>query len=109
MDSARHHFAMSGSVASEFVSHQSPGRLALLLKKPAKEAGSGFPVSSCLDEDIQDLAILIHGSIQIAKLSADTHEDPIDKPLIAAGTGSLAQAVGIDRAESNTPSPDALV
>jgi hypothetical protein len=63
MDGARHHLAMSGSIASEFVSHQPPRRLALLLKKPPKEAGSGIPVLSCLDEDIQDLAILIHGSI----------------------------------------------
>jgi hypothetical protein len=90
MDSARHHDTMSGSIASEFVSHQPPGCLALLLKKLAKEAGSGFSVSSCLDEDIQDLAILILGSIQIAKLSGDMHEDLIDVPLVAARTRSLS-------------------
>ena len=109
MDSARHHFAMSGYITSESVCHQPSGRLALLFKKPAKEAGGGFPISSCLDEDIQDLAILIHGSIQIAQLSIDAYENFIDKPSIAAGTGSFAQAVGIDRAESNTSSPDGLV
>jgi hypothetical protein len=95
MDAARHHFAMRGRVASVFVSHQSAGRLALLLEKPAKEAGGGFPISSCLDEDIQDLAILIHGSIQIAQLSIDAYENFIGKPLIAAGTGSFAQAIGM--------------
>jgi hypothetical protein len=90
MGGARHHVTMSGRVASEFVSHQPPGRLALLLEKPAKEAGGGFPVPPCLDEDIQDLAILIHRSIQIPKLPGDTHEDFIDVPLVAARTRSLS-------------------
>ena len=99
---------MSGYITSESVCHQPSGRLALLFKEPTKEAGGGIPISSCLDEDIQDLAILVHGGIRIAQLSIDAHETFIDKPLIAAGTGSFAQAVGIDRAESNTPSPDGL-
>jgi hypothetical protein len=65
MDGARHRFAMSGRVASEFVSHQSAGRFALLLGKPAKEAGGSFRVPPRLYQDIQDLAVLIHGPIQI--------------------------------------------
>jgi hypothetical protein len=56
---------MRGRVASEFVSHQSAGRLALLLEKPAKEVGGGFRVPPRLYQDIQDLAVLIHSSIQI--------------------------------------------
>ena len=43
-----------------------PRPLALSLEEPAKEAGGGFAVPPCLDEDIQDLAILIHGPIHIA-------------------------------------------
>jgi len=109
MDGAGDLFSMRRSVAGQFVSNEPPRRLALSLEEPAKEAGGGFAVPPCLDEDIQDLAILIHGSIQIAQLSIDAYENFIDKPLIAAGTGSFAQAVGIDRAESNTPSPDGLV
>jgi hypothetical protein len=65
MDGVRHHFAMHGRVASEFVSHQSAGRLALLLEKPAKKAGGSFHVPPRLYQDIQDLAVLIHGTIQI--------------------------------------------
>jgi hypothetical protein len=38
---------------------------------------------------------LIHGSIQIAQLSIDAYENFIGKPLIAAGTGSFAQAIGM--------------
>jgi hypothetical protein len=56
---------MSGLIASEFVSHQPPGCLALLLEKPAKKAGRGLRVPPRLYQDIQDLAVLIHGPIQI--------------------------------------------
>jgi hypothetical protein len=80
MDCGRQNFAMSAYITSESVCHQPSGCLALLFKKPAKEAGGGFPVPPCLDEDIRDLAVLIHRSIQIAKLSGDTHEDHIDVP-----------------------------
>jgi hypothetical protein len=45
MECAGHHFAMSGRVASEFVRHQSAGRLAFLLEKPAKKAGRGLRIS----------------------------------------------------------------
>ena len=69
MERDRHHFAMSRRVASEFVSYQSAGRLALPLEKPAKEAGRGLRISPRLYQDIQDLAVLIHGPIQIAKWS----------------------------------------
>ena len=54
---------MRGTVASQFVSHEPPGRLALLLEKPAKEAGRGFRIPPWLRENIQDLAVLIYGTI----------------------------------------------
>jgi len=80
---------MCGMVASQFVGHEPPGRLALLLDKSAEKAGRSFRIPPCLHEDIQDLTILIHSSIQITQFSVDTHEDLIDEPLIATGAGSF--------------------
>ena len=77
---------MRGSVASEFIGDEPPRRLALLLEKPAKEAGRGCLVPPFLDQDIQDLPILINGPKQIMLLSVDPNKDFIDKPLIAAWT-----------------------
>ena len=77
---------MRGSVASEFVGDEPPRRLALWLEKPTKEAGRGFLVPPLLDQDIQDLPILIDGSIQIMLLPVDPNKGFIDKPPIAAWT-----------------------
>jgi len=63
MDGVRHHITMSRTVASKLIGHESPGRLALLLEKPAKESGCSFRISPGLNQDIQYLAILIHGPI----------------------------------------------
>jgi hypothetical protein len=52
---------------------------------------------------------LVHGSIQIALLSIDPDKHFIDKPLIATGTRSFSQSVGVDWAEARTPSPDHFI
>jgi hypothetical protein len=66
MDGAGDLFSMRRTVAGQFVGNEPPRPLALSLEKPAKEAGGGFAVPPCLDEDIRDPAILIHGPIHIA-------------------------------------------
>ena len=89
MDRIRHHLAMRGSVASEFVGDKPPRRSALLFEKPTKEPGRGCLVAPFLDQDIQDLPILINGPKQIMLLSVDPNKDCIDKPLIAAWSRSF--------------------
>ena len=84
MERVRHHLAMRGSVASEFVGDKAPRRSALLLEKPAKEPGRGCLVPPFLEQDIQDLPILINGPKQVTLLSVDPNKDFIDKPPIAA-------------------------
>ena len=84
MERVRHHLAMRGSVASEFVGDKAPRRSALLLEKPAKEPGRGCLVPPFLEQDIQDLPILINGPKQVMLPSVDPNKDFIDKPPIAA-------------------------
>ena len=85
MDRVRHHLAMRGSVASEFVGDKPPRRSApFLLEKPTEEPDRGCLVPPFLDQDIQDLPILINGPKQIMLPSVDPNKDFIDKPLIAA-------------------------
>ena len=89
MDCVRHHLAMRGRVASEFIGDKPPRRSALLLEKPTEEPDRGCLVPPFLDQDIQDLPILINGPKQIMLLSVDPNKDFIDKPLIAAWTRSF--------------------
>jgi hypothetical protein len=63
----------------------------------------------CLDEDIQDLAILIHRSIQIAQFPIDPHEDFIDEPLITARARPLTQPISVRWVESDAPAPNRFV
>ena len=90
MDRVRHHLAMRGSVASEFIGDKPPRRSALLLEKPTEEPDRGCLVSPFLDQDIQDVPIPINGPKQITLLSVDPNKDFIDKPMIAAWTRSFA-------------------
>ena len=89
MERVRHHLAMSGSVASEFVGDKPPRRSALLLEKPTEEPDRGGLVPPFLDQDIQDLPILINGPKQVMLPSVDPNKDLIDKPPIAAWTRSF--------------------
>ena len=89
MERVRHHLAMCGSVASEFVGDDLPRRSALLLEKPTEEPDRGCLVPPFLEQDIQDLSIPINGSKQIMLLSVDPNKDFIDKPPIAAWTRSF--------------------
>ena len=89
MERVRHHLAMRGSVATEFIGDDPPRRLALLLEKPAKEPGRGCLVPPFPDQDIQDLPNLISGSKQVVLPSVDPNKDFMDKPLIAAWSRSF--------------------
>jgi hypothetical protein len=100
---------MRVTVASQFVGHELPTCLALLLEKSTKETGGGSRVPPCLHQKVQDLAILIHGSMQRVQFSVDPHENRFDEPLTPARTRSFPQPIGIDRTESDTPAPDGLV
>jgi len=75
-----------GSIASKLIGHEPSWRLALLPEKPAKEAGRGFRIPSFLEQDIEYLAILINGTVQIVLLPVDPDKDFINEPPIATGT-----------------------
>jgi hypothetical protein len=109
MERVGHHVAVGRAIAFELIGHETPRRLALLLEESSKEASCGLCVPPSLHEDIEDLTILIYGSIQIAKLSADANKDFVDEPLIAARTGSFAQPIGVGWTEANAPAPDGFV
>jgi len=109
MNGVRHQLTMRGSVASKLIGHEAPRRPALPLEKSTKKADCSPSISPCLDQDIQDLAMLIHRSIQITLLSLDPDKHFIEKPLIATRPGSFTQPNGVDWAKSSAPAPDRLI
>ena len=58
-------------MASKLVGNELPRRPSLVFQSLAKEAFSGSPVSVGCDQDIEDVAILIHRSPKIMALATD--------------------------------------
>src|ERR671938_2062935 len=60
-------------------------------------------------QDVEDLAVLVHGTPEIVHLAADADEDLVQVPLVARTRSPPAQLVGEGLAELETPAADALV
>ena len=62
-----------------------------------------------LDQNVDHVAVLIHGTPQILLLAVDSNKDLIQMPLIAQPSLSSLQFASIDRTELLTPLPDRLI
>ena len=86
VDDGWHDLAVSGAVASQLVGDEPPGWPALPLQQLTKEAFSGSPIASRLDEDIDDVAILVHRTPEILPLTLDGYKHLVQVPRIAEAT-----------------------
>ena len=75
MDDGRHDLAVSGTVASQFVGDQLPGRTALPLQQLAEESFRGFPITTRLDEDINYITILVYRTPEVLAFTLYLYED----------------------------------
>ena len=66
---------MSGTVASQFVGDQLPGRTALPLQQLAEESFRGFPITTRLDEDINYITILVYRTPEVLAFTLYLYED----------------------------------
>src|SRR5260370_234757 len=66
-------------------------------------------VPPTLDQNIQDIAILIHCTPEVVNASVDCEEHFIQVPPVAGPRGLASQGVGISLAELETPFPDSLI
>jgi len=70
---------------------------------------NSFLISAALDQDVQDVAILIHRSPQIMNASVNLEEHFIKMPDVAWPRRFASQVVGISLAELETPFSDRLI
>ena len=66
VDHGRHHRAACGRVAAELVRDQPSWDTALALQELPEESHGGVPIPSRLHEDVDDVAVLVHGAPQIS-------------------------------------------
>ena len=83
MGDGRHDRSVRSLVAAQLVGDQSP-RLTLLALQQLAEKTFGSPaVTTRLDEDIEDVAIVIDGTPEIVPPSLDGDEDLVQVPSVA--------------------------
>ena len=83
MGDGRHDRSVRSRVAAQLVGDQPP-RLTLLALQQLAEKTCGSPtVTTRLDEDIEDVAILIDGTPEIVSPSLDGDEDLVQVPDVA--------------------------
>ena len=103
VDNGRHNDSLRRTVTSQLVGDQSPRRTTLAFEQLAKEAPRRSPITACLHQDVDHVAVLIHRTPQILPLTADGDEDLVEMPSTAEPTLPSLQLRGVLRTELLTP------
>ena len=109
MSSRQAEFPAGGPIASQLVGDPLPRRSPLSLQELAEKALSSSRVPAARDQNIQDVAVLVHRPPEIAALPADRDEDLIHMLDIAQPAMPTAQVPSKGGTEFATPHSDRLV
>ena len=96
-------------IASQLVGDELQRWPLLVLQDLAKEAFGSFPVSVACDQDIEDVAILVHRSPKIMTFAADRDEHLVHVPDVSEATLSPPQSAGVLRPELPAPRSNGFV
>ncbi len=94
---------MGDSVATQLVGHETHRFLALTLQQFSKESPRRPPVPAGLDEEVDQVTILIHGTPQILALPVDRDQHFVQEPCIAETAVPALQPPGVIGAELRAP------
>ena len=90
----RHRGAVCDLVAAKLVGDQHPRQTALLLQNFLEESGRGPTVRLPLDQNVENVAVLVHRSPQILTDAADGDEHLVQVPPVAGWSLMSVQAAG---------------
>jgi hypothetical protein len=96
---------LRGTVAAELVRDHHPWYVGQALEQLAEKLLRGLLVPSALHENIQYMAVLIHGAPQVVAFAMDRQKDLIEVPRIARPGTPPAELIGIDLPEFPAPVP----
>jgi len=94
MFDAKTHLGSRGSVRPELVRHHNARRCDGRFQEPPHEPLRSATVSSTLDQDVKNEAVLIDGPPKPVWLSGDRDDDFIQMPFVAPRRSSLAELIG---------------
>ena len=100
---------MRSRIASKLVGNELPWWAPLVFQHLAKEALSGSLVSMACDQNIQDVAVLVHCSPKIMTFAADGDEHFVHVPNVAESTLSSPQSTGVFGSKFPAPGSNGFV
>ena len=101
--------AEGSAVGAQLVGRDPRRREALFTQQFAHQPDGRRPVSTTLDQDLEDLALVIDGTPQIHLLACDPDNRFVEMPGIARSRTALSQASRDRRSEFEHPAANALV
>ena len=104
-----HHSSACRGVAAQLVRDEPTGAATLCLQQFPKDPDGGAPIPSRLDEDVEDFAVLVHGSPRVLSAPVARDEELVEVPGVAQATASLSESVRVGPSERLTPLADGLV
>ena len=96
-------------VASQFVGNDLQWFRTLATQEFSKESLCGALITMRLDQNVDHVAVLIHGAPQIPLLAVDSNEDFIQMPVVAQPSLSSLQSPSIVETELLTPLTDRFI
>ncbi len=105
----RHHRAACCRVAAELVCDQPSWDTTLALEELPEESGGCAPIPSRLHEDVDDVAVLVHGAPQILLATMNRYEQLVQMPGVTHPTAAAPKTSRVHRAEPLTPLPDGFI
>jgi hypothetical protein len=83
--------------------------LSLAAQQPSEESFRGAPIAARLNQEVDQVAVLIHGTPEILLLAVDSNKNFVQVPHIAEAALTPLQFSGIVRTELLTPEPNRLI
>ena len=96
-------------IASQLVGDDHSRHVLQALQQTPEEPLGSFPITSLLDQNIEDDTVLIHGTPKIMLNAQDPDEHLVEVPLVARSGTAAAQTTGKVPAEFLAPAPHRLV
>ena len=109
LDDRGHHRAAGGSKAGQLVGDQPSRGTALPLQQRAEEADGRAAIPPRLDEDVDHVAVFVHGPPQVLLPAPNPDEHLVQIPGVTLAAAPGPQAPGVVEPEGRAPLPDRLV
>jgi len=92
--------ALGRAIAAELVGHDHARNILQALEQLAEEPFSSFGIAPALDQDVEHVAVLVHGAPKAKHLARDADQHTVELPFVARLRPAPLQCVGEQPAET---------